>query len=157
MSILVTPFIVEIAVVNLLAFGEFDMNMNESIKPISISEAEHYISGEVFDCWHLLQHSELSVIQERVPPGGAETKHFHSKARQFFYILSGTALLNFDGHSISLSSGQGIHVPPSVPHQFINASSEEVNFLVISSPTPVGDRIPATTKSAKPLETEPCS
>ena len=35
----------------------------------------------------MLNRPELSVIQERVPPGDRERRHLHSKARQFFYVL----------------------------------------------------------------------
>lgn len=104
------------------------------------SSAEHYTWGEVCDGWHLLRNPELSVIQERVPPGRSEVRHFHSKARQFFFVLSGTATLHFDGRSVTFGPGQGVHVPPLTEHRFANDGDEEVNFLVISSPTTAGDR-----------------
>lgn len=103
--------------------------------------AEHYTWGGVCDGWHLLKEPALSVIQERVPPSAGEAPHFHLRARQFFYILSGTATMEFEGKSVTFGQGQGLHVPPNTPHRFVNRSTEEVEFLVVSSPSTAGDRV----------------
>ena len=105
-----------------------------------VDEAEHYVWGEVCEGWRLLRHPELSVIRERVPPGASEVRHFHERARQFFYVLSGTATLEFETGPVSFGVGQGVHVPPGRPHRFCNLSSDDVVFLVISAPTTEGDR-----------------
>ena len=107
----------------------------------SIENAEHYMWGEICDGWHLLQHDDMSVIQERVPAGGAEVMHHHTKARQFFYILEGQAALVFEDHVTMLEKGQGIEIEPGAKHQFKNQSSEDVRFLVISVPSTCGDRV----------------
>jgi mannose-6-phosphate isomerase-like protein (cupin superfamily) len=114
--------------------------MNLIIGPTSTLNAEHYVWGEVCDGWHLLKEPDLSVIEERVPPGAGEAKHFHSAARQYFFVLSGYATLEFDGRKISFGAGQGVHVPPGVAHRFLNAFDDDVRFLVISSPSTRGDR-----------------
>ncbi|MFT3800286.1 MAG: cupin domain-containing protein [Burkholderiaceae bacterium] len=105
-----------------------------------VNSAEHYTWGEVCDGWHLLKDQKLSVIQERVPPGAGEASHFHSRARQFFYVLSGTATMEFETEAITFEAGQGLHGPPGTRHRFVNRSDTDVAFLVISSPTTAGDR-----------------
>lgn len=110
------------------------------LQPTSLANAEHYIWGDGCDGWRLLKHSDLSVIQERVPPGRGEVKHFHSKAHQYFFVLKGKATLEFDDSSITFGAGEGVHVPPGVEHRFANTGSEAVEFLVISTPTTEGDR-----------------
>lgn len=107
---------------------------------IDKSSAEHYVWGEVCDGWHLLKEPGLSVIHERVPAGASEVPHFHRQARQFFFVLSGTATLEIEGRRVTFGPGQGVHVPPGVPHRFFNASRSDVEFLVISSPSTAGDR-----------------
>ena len=63
---------------------------------ISIENAEHYIWGEISDGWHLVKREDLSIIQERVPAGGAEVMHYHKTARQFFYTLDANGrVVNF--------------------------------------------------------------
>lgn len=113
---------------------------------VSTSNAEHYVWGQVCDGWHLLKDPGLSVIHERVPPGASEVAHFHVRARQFFYVLQGTATLEFGDHRVSFGPGEGVHVAPGMAHRFINTSDEPVEFLVISSPTTAGDRIQADTR-----------
>lgn len=108
---------------------------------IDTSNAEHYVWGNGCDGWHLLKQDDLSVIQERVPPGEQEQRHYHNTARQFFYILQGEAVLEVAGSRAVLQAEQGIEVPPGVPHQFRNESDREVIFLVISAPKSYGDRV----------------
>jgi mannose-6-phosphate isomerase-like protein (cupin superfamily) len=114
--------------------------MTDTLSPIDKTRAEHYSWGAVCDGWRLLTGSDLSVIQECVPPGAAEIAHFHSRARQFFFVLSGVATLELVGRSVTFSQGQGVHVPPGTTHRFANHSRENVAFLVISAPTTKGDR-----------------
>jgi mannose-6-phosphate isomerase-like protein (cupin superfamily) len=108
---------------------------------IDRSSAEHYIWGDVCDGWHLVKRTDMSVIAERVPPGAKETRHFHSSARQFFFILSGRAVIEINGERVTLAEGQGIEVAPGTSHQFINESPEDVHFLVVSHPSTRGDRV----------------
>lgn len=111
-------------------------------EPVERATAEHYVWGEVSDGWRLLDRDDLSVIEERVPPGGAEEWHAHSRARQFFVILEGAALMRTADGDTPLRAGQGIEIAPGLAHRFTNASGEDVRFLVISSPTTRGDRQP---------------
>jgi len=106
----------------------------------STSNAEHYKWGENCDGWHLLKRDDVSVIQELVPPGQAEVNHLHNVSRQFFYILAGTGTMRIGEETITLSSGEGLEIPPGTAHQFRNDSGEDVSFLVISTPKSHGDR-----------------
>jgi len=108
--------------------------------PVGIDNAEHYRWGEACDGWHLLKLDGFSVIRERVPPGAAEMRHRHARARQFFYILDGAAVIEIDGTRHALAAGQGLHVPPGAAHQFRNESASDVHFLVVSVPKSHGDR-----------------
>jgi len=107
---------------------------------VSIEYAEHYVWGDVCDGWHLLQRDDMSVIYERVPAGAMEVAHFHTRARQFFFILDGEGSLVFEDQVIVLKKGQGIEIALLVGHQFKNQSSADVHFLVISVPSTRGDR-----------------
>lgn len=107
---------------------------------VDTKTGRHYRWGAASDGWHLLEGEDLSVIQERVPPGDRERRHRHARARQFFYILAGEATLEIDGREVVVAAGQGIEVPPGTLHQFFNRSSADVEMLVISSPRSHGDR-----------------
>ena len=107
---------------------------------ISIHTAEHYRWGDVCDGWHLLKEEGVSIIQERMPPGGTERRHLHEHSRQFFFILDGEGTMAFAQETIILRKHQGMEIPPGVAHQFRNDSGSDVNFLVISVPPSHGDR-----------------
>ncbi|MDD2772861.1 MAG: cupin domain-containing protein [Elusimicrobiales bacterium] len=102
---------------------------------------EHYMWSGKCDGWKLLNLGGLSVTQEKMPPCTCETRHFHKQARQFFFILFGTAVMELDGERFSLEPGEGIEIPPGMPHQIFNKSGENVEFLVIAHPATKDDRI----------------
>ena len=108
---------------------------------VSIDNAEHYVWGEVCDGWYLLKRDDMSVIQELVPAGGMEMMHYHTMARQFFYILEGQGSMTFEDQTVILEKGQGIEIAPLVKHQFKNHSNADVHFLVVSVPSTRGDRV----------------
>ena len=110
------------------------------MQPVDRSTTEHYTWGGVCDGWHLVKRADMSVIAEQVPPGARETRHVHGTARQFFFVLSGRAVIEVNGERVTCTEGQGVEVPPGTPHQFMNESSEPAHFLVFSHPTTRGDR-----------------
>ncbi len=109
--------------------------------PISTHSAEHYTWGQSCDGWHLVRTHELSVIQECMPPGASETAHYHSRSRQFFFVLSGTLTIQIDGQTHVLSREHGLEIPPKISHRVLNDSAAETTFLVISTPPTDADRI----------------
>ncbi len=109
---------------------------------VSVGTARHYTWGGRCDGWHLVDRPELSVIQERMPPATSEVRHRHRSARQFFYVLRGTARLEAGGTTHELAEGDGLEVPPGTPHQMSNASESELEFIVVSQPHSHGDREP---------------
>ncbi len=108
---------------------------------VSKENAEHYTWGEGCDGWHLAKTPGLSVIRERVPPGGAEVKHYHAKAEQFFYVLSGVATMETDSGVYTIDADHGLHVAAGVSHRLSNRGDVDLVFLVISSPPSHGDRV----------------
>ncbi|MDG1906842.1 MAG: cupin domain-containing protein [Arenicella sp.] len=110
---------------------------------ISTENSEHYKWGESSDGWHLLKSDDLSVIEELVPAGEQEQRHYHEKAQQFLYVLSGQGSLEVAGKERVLNSGHGFHIPAKVPHQLRNCGTEPLRFLVASQPKSHGDRVNA--------------
>jgi mannose-6-phosphate isomerase-like protein (cupin superfamily) len=110
---------------------------------VSIKTGKHYVWGGSCDGWHLVSSEALSVIQERVPPGRFEVRHFHNKAEQFFYILSGIATLEVAGVVHTISPNEGFHVPAGIAHTLGNNDEKDLDFLVVSTPPSHGDRVNA--------------
>jgi len=46
--------------------------------------------------------------------GASEQLHFHERAQQVFYILSGTATFEVEGGIKTVKPGQSIHSPPPI-------------------------------------------
>jgi mannose-6-phosphate isomerase-like protein (cupin superfamily) len=80
------------------------------------------------------------VIEERMPPGSAEARHRHVRARPFFSVLAGRLDLEVEGIVHTLDAGVGLEVAPGTAHQALNQSGADVEFLVISQPPSHGDR-----------------
>lgn len=100
----------------------------------------HYTWGQNCDGWRLLDSPSLSVIHERMPAGTREQKHYHEKAQQFFFVLSGEAEFYFEKETITVRAQQGLHIAAGTPHFIANESEDAIEFLVISEPSTKGDR-----------------
>ena len=107
----------------------------------SITDVEHYTWGNHCDGWHLLVSDGLSVIQERMPPDTSEEMHYHVKAQQLFYVLSGDATFIVDGRQSLISANESIHIPAGLIHKILNRGEHDLNFIVISEPKSKGDRV----------------
>jgi|SRR6476620_11379008 len=102
---------------------------------------KHYKWGAECDGWNLVDNKNLSIKQERMPPGTLEQLHYHKEAQQFFYILKGTANLLVEGETIELNPGEGIHIEAGKKHCIKNNGSGDVEFLLCSNPSTIMDRI----------------
>jgi mannose-6-phosphate isomerase-like protein (cupin superfamily) len=115
------------------------MTEQHSLQLISTDTAEHYIWGERCDGWFFLKSADVQVIQESMPAGTSEVKHYHRKSRQLFYVLRGQLTMQ-TGSAVRIPAGHAVVVEPMVAHQARNESPEPVEFLVISCPPSHGDR-----------------
>lgn len=114
---------------------------NQYGQVISTRNAAHYIWGDNCDGWHLLKTESLSVIQEKMPAGTFEQLHYHNRAQQLFYILSGVATFEIEEKIIVVKANESIAIPAGARHFIRNKTSENLNFIVISQPDSHGDRI----------------
>jgi mannose-6-phosphate isomerase-like protein (cupin superfamily) len=117
--------------------------MTQIVSPqiISPQTAEHYQWGDSCDGWHLVRTTDLSIIEELMPPGTSEVRHLHLRSRQFFYVLEGELTIDVEQNSFVLQAGAGIEVSPGQQHQAFNRSSNPTRLLVTSQPPSHGDRI----------------
>jgi mannose-6-phosphate isomerase-like protein (cupin superfamily) len=116
----------------------------------------HYVWGNNCDGWNLVDKPELSVKMERMPPHTAEQEHFHGRARQFFFILKGSATFvvveevgmvegaetNKGAETrIEVRAQQGLEIPAGLRHRILNESEGDLEFILCSQPSTAGDRI----------------
>ncbi|EEG29841.1 cupin domain protein [[Clostridium] methylpentosum DSM 5476] len=108
---------------------------------ISRNAAEHYKWKGICDGWYFVKRDDVSIIAEKMPPHTAEDMHYHTQSRQFFYVLSGEAVMKLPENEVSLCAGEGIEIPLGTPHQMTNRAYSELQFLVVSAPKSHGDKI----------------
>ena len=112
--------------------------------PTVVSSAQplkHYTWGDNCDGWNLVDSPGLSVKQEKMPPHTSEAEHYHEKARQFFFILRGTAVFETNQGRFELAAQQGLEISPGLKHRIKNESDTELVFILCSQPSTAGDRI----------------
>lgn len=107
----------------------------------SVKNAEHYVWGEGCDGWHLHKSDNLSVIQESMSCGTSEVLHYHNKAQQVFYVLTGTTTFEINGEVKTVLPNESIHIPCKTLPQISNQHNEPLSFLLASQPKTQGDRI----------------
>lgn len=100
----------------------------------------HYQWGNSCDGWILADTPMLSVKQEMMPAQSAEAFHYHEKAQQFFYILSGIATFEVEDKQCTVRRGEGFHVLPGVIHRIANYAAEPLEFILSSQPSTHNDR-----------------
>lgn len=96
--------------------------------------------GDSCQGWTLVATERLHVMQERMPPHTNEVRHVHDHTRQFYYVLSGEAVVEVADQTEPLRAGEGVEIRPGVPHQLRNPSPTALEFLVVSSAPPRNDR-----------------
>jgi mannose-6-phosphate isomerase-like protein (cupin superfamily) len=107
---------------------------------VSTESAEHYTWGDGCNGWFLLKSAGFHVIEERMPPGAAEQRHYHSRSEQLFYVLKGELTMRIEGRLLRAKAREAVRVANGEVHQAANEGSAEVEFLVISCPPSHGDR-----------------
>ena len=118
---------------------------------VSIENAEHYVWGEVCDGWHLLKRDDMSVIQERVPAGGAEVMHYHTCGAP---VLLYPRRRRDDGilriNRWFCARGQGIEIRTAGQTPIQKSIEGDVHFLVISVPSTAGRSGELPSETAEP-------
>jgi mannose-6-phosphate isomerase-like protein (cupin superfamily)/ribosomal protein S18 acetylase RimI-like enzyme len=103
-------------------------------EPISPETARRATWDDECMAYYLLDRSDLSVVQELLPPGARARAHAHDRTRQFFYVLRGAGTMMLGPRTLSIPAGSGLEVPPRVRHQLRNDGEEDLEVLVVSSP-----------------------
>lgn len=108
---------------------------------INKTNATHYEWGKNCDSWNLVDNENLSVKLESMPPQTREKLHFHEKAQQFFFVLSGKAVFYIEGKQNEINEKEGILIKPGTQHFIANESEEKLEFMLVSQPATRNDRI----------------
>lgn len=107
---------------------------------INKQNSKTYKWGKNCDSWVFVDTEDLSVKVESMPHGAKEKLHFHSRAKQFFYILKGEATFYLNGIIEIVNENEGVLIDPKIEHYIANETEDLLDFIVISQPTTNNDR-----------------
>ena len=71
-------------------------------------------------------------------PGERIAEHLHPYSEEFLFVTAGAIVAELDGVPHSVSTGEGLLVPPHVRHRLVNAGGE--NALVVFHLGPLAPR-----------------
>ncbi len=81
-------------------------------------------------------HGAWSLLEYIAPPYyGGLPAHWHERTLETCYVVAGTMALTLDDHTITVSRGAVIAVPPGVRHTFFNPTAAPVTLLMWFSPS----------------------
>jgi uncharacterized cupin superfamily protein len=107
---------------------------------------EHSRNGATFESrsvriGRLLGARDLGYSYDVVPPGKRSCPfHSHRGEEEMFFILRGTGSLRYGSETRPIRAGDVICCPtggPETAHQIVNDSSEELEYLSVSTMMPV--------------------
>jgi mannose-6-phosphate isomerase-like protein (cupin superfamily) len=116
------------------------MNLKSGAVVSALRPLKHYAWGAGCDGWNLVDTPQLSVKQERMPPHTAEAEHYHKIARQFFFILEGTAVFETAEGRVEVSAREGFEIKPGLRHRILNEAEVDLVFVLSSQPSTANDR-----------------
>lgn len=122
-----------------------------NLKKVNKQNSKHYSWGFKCNGWHLAKSEQLHIIEEHMPPGTQESKHYHQNSQQFFYILKGKAFFEIEKQEFEVEAREGINIKPQFVHQIKNKGTEDLEFLLISQPSAHGDRFEEPFSGTIPL------
>ncbi len=74
------------------------------------------------------------LIDMLIPPGGGPAPHRHD-FEESFILLEGEIEATFRGAKSVVRAGETVNIPANAPHQFHNASGQQVRLLCICAPS----------------------
>jgi len=103
----------------------------------------------------------FALIDMHIPTGGGPPPHRHD-FEETFSLLSGEIQFTFRGQTMTVRSGETIHIPANAPHQFHNSSSAPARLLCICSPAGQENMfleigVPVATRTAPPPPPDPAT
>lgn len=73
-----------------------------------------------------------SLAEARIPAGGSTQRHYHRESEEFYYLLSGSGLMEIGGETQRVVPGDAVLIPAGKWHQI--TAEEELVFLCCCAP-----------------------
>ncbi len=78
--------------------------------------------------------AKQSLAEATLPGGTATERHYHKLSEEFYFILKGVGIMEIDGESSAVKSGDAILIPPGAWHQITANDDSSLEFLCCCAP-----------------------
>ena len=75
-----------------------------------------------------------TIMESRVPPGGATPPHVHQREDEAFLVMDGELTFFIGGEKIVRKKNEYLFAPRGIPHQITNASDAGATVVITASP-----------------------
>ena len=75
-----------------------------------------------------------SLAEATLAPGARTEPHLHPRTEEIYYILRGTGQMAVGTEERQVGPGDGILIPPGMPHTIRNVGTEPLVFLCCCAP-----------------------
>lgn len=106
---------------------------------IQRDQTEAFTTADGSTIRELLAHRNSSIrnqslAEASLPPGKRTQPHYHPRAEEIYYILSGTGVMTLSGQDRDVGPGDAIAIPPGAHHTIFNSGEGELVFLCMCAP-----------------------
>jgi cupin superfamily acireductone dioxygenase involved in methionine salvage len=122
------------------AGSRYSINLNEAFGPLELVDVEE-LAGAVEDRWHnqTLCRVNDCVMRLGVMEGEFH-RHHHEKEDEFFYVVEGRFLIDFEEErTVELALRQGFMVPRGVVHRTRAPDRTVILMIEGAGVAPTGD------------------
>jgi mannose-6-phosphate isomerase-like protein (cupin superfamily) len=82
--------------------------------------------------WTRARHQSLA--EATVPPGGETAEHYHPRAEELYYVVSGAGRMRLGDDEADVSPGDCVVIAPGSVHKLWNPGPAELVLLCCCSP-----------------------
>jgi mannose-6-phosphate isomerase-like protein (cupin superfamily) len=75
---------------------------------------------------------EQSLAEAEIPAGGQTERHYHRLSEELYYLLSGSGIMEIEGETREVKTGDAILIPAGQWHQI--HAVEDLRFLCCCAP-----------------------
>jgi quercetin dioxygenase-like cupin family protein len=86
----------------------------------------------------LVRGQNVEVILGEISPGGGAEAHYHDKEEQVIYLLEGRCVVEIEGKSIEMHTGEAAYFAPGERHKIIAAFGPHKILVIYAPPLPEG-------------------
>lgn len=107
------------------------MNVNQLADQPPFTTADGSTIRSILDATNAPVQNQ-SLAEASLPAGGATQRHYHKRSEEIYFMLEGEAMMEIDGETQIVTSGDAILIPSGAWHQI--SATTDIRFLCCCAP-----------------------